>query len=287
MLASSQTNSNLSHPSTSPDRSNSLSSPESTPDYSASGFLMELPPVLTSPVFHDFNLPAEYPSSSSDLSGASQPQISIPSTQIPPHLSSFHDTTPVKLEPTTTDSHLFSIPSHSSPDIPIPTLPTNQAFTPNRICSISLWTDGIVPYVIDIDKLISLPSSMQSISWYAPSRLLLRVKIGLPMNSQLLDSPAQQGVHGAVTFAAPWNTVAHCHTKLWSGMTCIAKEPSAFKQFGIQHENISQGIWPSSTVVAYLPDSALSRCKFLQTSTCILPPGRSFSLSSHCVHASC
>lgn len=251
---------------------------------------MELPPMLPNPAFHDtsFSTP-EHLATTSEYSGTSHQQTSsTPPVLFTSPLPPLFDTNHVKLEPLTADSHFFSLSSNFSSDNHISALHPGQVATPNRICNLTLWADGGMPYFIDIDKLVASPNPVDSASWHAPSRILLRVKLSLPINNQSSDAHIQRGLDGAVSFAAPWRTTAHCHTKVWSGGTCVIKEPRMLKQLDVPQENTGAlpEMWSSPPVAAYLPESPLSRCNFLDTSTCHFLPMTSESFA-RCVYASC
>ncbi|RPD66049.1 hypothetical protein L226DRAFT_566531 [Lentinus tigrinus ALCF2SS1-7] len=168
-----------------------------------------------------------------------------------------HPVTPVsvKLEPLAMDPTLFTLPQMSFTDSP-----TDYTLSvPNRIAHLYFWADGMVPLTLDVDRLVgATPSS--------PSRTFLHLRVSMPPLADLRCPPNLQGVNGAVSFATPWTSLAKCQTKSWgSGRTVMSQDLGLFTQVTTPELQSTLAADPSSSqmVYAYLPDSALSRCHWL------------------------
>ncbi|EMD38523.1 hypothetical protein CERSUDRAFT_113704 [Gelatoporia subvermispora B] len=246
----------------------SSSSSASTPDFAA----LEFPAELSSPTSTHFASPPSIPFPDASLDDvATASLLSLPdapfATITPASARCRAKSTGVKLEPLAMDPALFTLPQApftDLPDFPYGLQPSPQ---PNRICSISLWTDGMNPCVINVDQLASAslltsPSSQQT----PPFRILLRMNINI-LHTGIANTPASQGFRGTVTFAAPWMSMAKCHTKAWSGKTCIEYDANFFDQLSAQPSpfgfNFDHDASPP--VVACLPESPLSRCSWTDT----------------------
>ncbi|RDX56864.1 hypothetical protein OH76DRAFT_1336626 [Lentinus brumalis] len=168
-----------------------------------------------------------------------------------------HSITPVsvKLEPLAMDPSLFTLPQPSFADSPA----DYTLSAPNRISHLYFWADGMVPLTLDVDRLVgATPSS--------PSRTFLHFRVSMPPLADLRCPPNLQGVNGAVSFASSWTSLAKCQTKSWGlGRTVISQDLGLFTQVTTPELQSTLAADPTSSqmVYAYLPDSALSRCHWL------------------------
>ncbi|GBE82224.1 hypothetical protein SCP_0406070 [Sparassis crispa] len=264
----------------------SSSSSSSTPDWSTLEFPFDFNAPLTSshmpepPVLNlsDFNYDLHLRPSSS-----AQSMPDSPFATITPSTSRKHVDSSVKLEPLIMDPALFNLPQGPLPETfefpyPSPTLPAPST---NRVCSVNLWADGMLPFSIDVDRLVSA-SLIGPPSSSPPFRILLRINVRcLASDIHAPGQPAAgaQGFHGAIAFAAPWVS-AKCHTKTWDGGACIGHEVGIFDplttpQYPPDLVDLGLGLGANSTsnagagaqqmVIAYLPDSLLSRCKNIES----------------------
>ncbi|KAJ7685151.1 hypothetical protein DFH06DRAFT_31505 [Mycena polygramma] len=178
-------------------------------------------------------------------------------------------------------SYSPSSPISSLPEIPSPPItfsnlagpysyPTNQksfpgayptAFAqppaapiryPNRITGLSLLADGMTALTINIDKLappIPLPTRTP------PLTLSLRLTIPPVQDTR---APANlHGFFGNVRLASVWSSQAKVHTRAYDNNgLCISDEAEP-----LQASNVELG-----TVVAALPESALSRARWFNAS---------------------
>ncbi|KAH9951377.1 hypothetical protein B0H21DRAFT_705653 [Amylocystis lapponica] len=259
LLASPKSKSSTESPESSPPAS--LDPPESsypslsssTSDFSALDFDLGLTPdaqIASTPTLDYID---------SILDGALRAPDSVDDTYatITPSSARLHARAPVKLEPLPMDPALFSLPQNPSPfsELPDFVFPPQLGPPPNRVCNISLWADGMLPSTIDIDHLASGPLTPNT---HTPFRVLLRMMLRCPPHNSLA-LPDTQGFHGALAFASQWAGIAKCHTKSWAGNTCVAHEVGLFDHLATPQPQ------PAPHVVAYLPDSPLSRCRWLDS----------------------
>ncbi|KZT68112.1 hypothetical protein DAEQUDRAFT_812276 [Daedalea quercina L-15889] len=171
------------------------------------------------------------------------------------------------------------------PDTPEFTfMPQTTSPPPNRLANISLWTDSSPMCLIDIDKLTST-SATAALSSSAsgqqqqqqqrppPFRILLRLHLKCPA-SDVPSALTFQGFHAMVSLALPWASSAKCHTKAWAGKTCTSHEVGLLEQLNPQQPQavVPGGDVPSSMPIAHLPQSALTRCRWLEPSTSAARP---------------
>ena len=156
----------------------------------------------------------------------------------------------------------------------------------NRLLQLSLWAEGMPAVTFDADQ-ISSAMAMPPFSLHdSPPSILFRIKISITSIGDIHSSPNLHGLHGAIILASRWTSSAKCVTKLYSGATCISQE-SAY----VESLSSSQ---PQATTACALPESALSRCKWLEQGEMrcqrlylvllTIPSHHVFdtSLSSHC-----
>ncbi|OJT15868.1 hypothetical protein TRAPUB_1409 [Trametes pubescens] len=247
-----------------PESSAGSSSSSSTPEFSALDFPLELQTATSFPSiplsahmssFSDLALDDGLGTAMSPLTESNFGALS--SSPHAAHLAPLN----VKLEPLAMDPTLFSLPqgayvdgAHSatdySPHIPVP--------PPNRILNLHFWAEGMVPLSVDVDRLVGSTPAM-------PARIFLHFRVSMPPIADLRVPPALQGVSGAVSFSARWASLAKCQTKSWgAGRTVVSQELGLFAQ--VPTPEVQAGLNDSPQLVfAYLPDSALSRCHWLDT----------------------
>ncbi|KAI0934377.1 hypothetical protein AcW1_005919 [Taiwanofungus camphoratus] len=250
-----------------PDAYPQYSPSSSTPDFSALEFPIEIcSPTsgtqLTPPPMMHFGDP------SIDENGASLSSMHDSAfATITPSSARARARPPVKLEPLAMDPGLFTLPQNPFPDATDFAYASPSSSAPNRVCGVSFWADAMLPSTIDVDRLTSASivssASQQQLS---PFRILLRLNLSISP-SDIRSPPNVQGFNGAVSFAAQWASSAKCHTKTWTGKACISHEVGLLDQLSPPQLHPGLGCDGSSPsmVIAYLPDSALSRCRWLDT----------------------
>ncbi|TDL27538.1 hypothetical protein BD410DRAFT_426163 [Rickenella mellea] len=146
-----------------------------------------------------------------------------------------------------------------------------QLLNVTRVCGLGLWTDGMEPIYIDVD---TLPSSVSTSFSPVPTspgssapviRSSLRLKLCMPASLGVENvNDAIRGFDGAVSFTTPVPSSAKCLTKVHVDGTCISRELAEFIPVAPppSPEHADQG---EQKFVALLPDSWLSRCRWLDT----------------------
>ena len=77
-----------------------------------------------------------------------------------------------------------------------------------------------------------------------------------------------QGINGAAAFAQPWQSVARCHTKSWgAGRAVVAQDYGVFVPVSTPELQTCFGLdaVPAQRVCAFVPDSTLTRCHWLDS----------------------
>ncbi|KAI0670463.1 hypothetical protein C8Q78DRAFT_1079426 [Trametes maxima] len=241
-----------------PELSAGSSSSSSTPEFTALDFPLELQTATSFPTipatahmssFSDLALDDVLNSAISPLaeSGFGTLSSSPQASQLAP--------LNVKLEPLAMDTSLFSLPQggfiESGPDF--------HVALPNRILNLHFWAEGMVPLSVDVDRLVGSTPSM-------PARIFLHFRVSMPAVGDLRSPPGLQGVSGAASFASRWTSLAKCQTKSWgAGRTVVSQDLGLFSQ--VTSPELQAGLnadaYSPQMVFAYLPDSALSRCHWL------------------------
>ena len=180
---------------------------------------------------------------------------------------------PVKLEPLHMGSGLYTLPAspltgylngaETSPVYPM--IPA-----PNRLLSLCLWAEGMSMFIADVDTIQSALAVSASPLHDGPSTVLLRIKISIPAADDIYGSPSLQGFRGLVSFASQWSTQARCTTAVYAGRACVSQEAAYLDGLQPAHVHQASGLTPQS-VSFTLPDSSLSRCRWLPNGTCAKP----------------
>lgn len=132
---------------------------------------------------------------------------------------------------------------------------------PNRVRSVHFWAAGMTPYTLDVDHLTA-----------APARVLLHLKITLPQPGDSTGAVFDAGgITSAVAFERHWAMSAKCQTKGWAaGRVCVSQElgpiSEACADMGVAAGPPAGTGVDGERVLAYLPESALSRCQWMDRS---------------------
>ncbi|KAI0781021.1 hypothetical protein BD413DRAFT_501804 [Trametes elegans] len=239
------------------------SSASSSPEFTALDFPLELQTATSFPTIP----PTAHMSSFSDL--AVDDVLGTAVSTLADHgygaLSSSPHSAPlaplnVKLEPLAMDPTLFTLPPGPFAESPLASDFSGVAL-PNRILNLHFWAEGMVPLSVDVGRLVSSTPSM-------PARIFLHFKVLLPPVADLRCPPGLQGVSGAVSFASRWASLAKCQTKSWgANRTVLSQDIGLFSQVTTPElqAGLNADAYSPQMVFAYLPDSALSRCHWLET----------------------
>lgn len=177
----------------------------------------------------------------------------------------------VKLEPFHTNPGLFSVSPITQGPVTEATglAPPFQLVTPprNRVISLSLWADGMAPFEVDINNLRAFtpPGTTQQSDL---TSVLLRIKLSISSIDDIHSSPNLHGFQGAIMLSERWNTEAKCITKTYNGQSSVAPEIGYLESLNPATGPPSHALAPQ-VVTTVLPDSSLSRCKWLETCECL------------------
>lgn len=138
----------------------------------------------------------------------------------------------------------------ASPIIIAPSPPSPPAV--NRLTSINLFGEGLQAYAIPLHSYYS------TVTQPSP-RLLIKVKIRLPAIDDIQGSPTLHGIHASISLARPWALSATCTTDVYAASVHHSRVTTPFQPPAI---DASTG---EST--ASLPESELTRCRWLDAST--------------------
>lgn len=114
----------------------------------------------------------------------------------------------------------------------------------NRVTLLTLRADGMMPFGVTLDAL--LPPG-------AASACLLKIRLAVPSIDDTRSPATLHGFSSNVAFASVWSASAKCSTRVYQNGICVSAEMS-----GVEATNIETGI-----VHAILPESSLSRCRWL------------------------
>ncbi|KAI0093627.1 hypothetical protein BDY19DRAFT_902388 [Irpex rosettiformis] len=250
----------------------SISSSATTPEYPIADFsAATLPhpkfPNKHSPMTPLRNLDAQHDSSM--FTGVPPNTMAALGTSSPSPSAHRTPGSAVKLEPLHMGAGLSSFPT--LPPSPMSgylggvntssTYGTGVPSNTNRLLQLSLWAEGMSAVTFDVDQMSTAMAMMiptPSLHDPPPS-ILFRIKISITSIGDIHSSPNLHGLHGAITLASRWTSSAKCVTKLYSGATCISQESGVF----VESLPSPQPLNSSHAVVCALPESALSRCKWL------------------------
>ena len=140
-----------------------------------------------------------------------------------------------------------------SPGVPWPP----PLLVANRLISINLFAEGMPPFTIPVG---ALTSDYHSIA-QAPPRLLIRIKLHLPSIDDMHGSPTLHGIHGTISFSRPWVTSATCITDVYAANVHHSHDVAP-----LQPPSVDPSMSEPTTS---LPESELTRCRWLDSSTCM------------------
>lgn len=150
----------------------------------------------------------------------------------------------------------YQQPAASYVQKPYPTSyqgPPPQLRYPNRLTSFTLHADGMTPLSINIDKLA--PPAPPP----APTPpLALRFKLSISPVDDQRGPPSLHGFFASVRLASIWSNTAKCVTRVYNNTTCISNEEDPLVASSVD----------LGTVVAALPESGLSRCRWVDPRKC-------------------
>jgi hypothetical protein len=132
-----------------------------------------------------------------------------------------------------------------------------KEFDANRLCYLALWAEGMLPFTAPSDPFSVAP-------FQSPDPIMFRVRLHLPSMDDLRCPPTLHGFQGTVSLELPWQFSAQCITKVFVGGTCVIEEVGALQLVA------SQSTALNGSVQAFLPESPLSRSRWLDACTCLI-----------------
>ena len=172
---------------------------------------------------------------------------------------------------------------HSSPEVPSRTMLATPLFplsvpsissvmapsispphVRNSITAVTLGATGMRPLHVDVDRYAPPSPSAANFS----PRVSIHMKLSLSSLHDVSSPPVLHGFTGAVTFAAPWTSVAQCVTRVYAGDVCESEEYAYFQPVA------SLSPVSVSPITVPLPESELSRCRLGNTGTYTLVTAR-------------
>ncbi|KAF9464665.1 hypothetical protein BDZ94DRAFT_456593 [Collybia nuda] len=122
--------------------------------------------------------------------------------------------------------------------------PNNVSY--NKATAICLMADGMTPFTIKLDALIPLQE-------FPSTALALKIKIGITPVDDIRSPSTLHGFIGSICLAQVWASTGKCVTRVYADNLCISEEIGS-----LDITNVEVG-----TAVALLPESTLSRCRWL------------------------
>lgn len=157
-----------------------------------------------------------------------------------PSLASFAD------QPPPLSHCAFLAPPPINPPLPI------------RLSSIELYAEGMAPFTFSVSSILANHPADQP----AP-RLIIQIKIRLPSIDDVNGFPTLHGILGSVTFTQPWVTSTNCITDVYAAGVHYSRENAELQP-------VSDEPCGSAT----LPESELTRCRWLDACTCLFVSSR-------------
>lgn len=124
--------------------------------------------------------------------------------------------------------------------------PTHYRYARNKVTSIHLQADGMTPFSVKVDALNNPAQPVQP-------PFTLRIRLCMPTTQDMRAPQSLNGFLAGVSLESVWSVTARCVTKVYGNNVCIAEESGY-----LNVTNINVG-----TVNASLPDSPLSRCRWV------------------------
>ncbi|GJE95103.1 TEA domain-containing protein [Phanerochaete sordida] len=134
---------------------------------------------------------------------------------------------------------------------------------PTQFLTLALWAEGMPMFSAAVDHIIQGMAIPPATLHDSPSTVMLRIKISIPSADDIYTFPNLHGFHGAVTLSSHWHTQARCSTTVYAGRTCVSQEVGILDSLPAAHVHHALGHAPPA-VTFNLPDSSLSRCKWLR-----------------------
>ena len=145
-------------------------------------------------------------------------------------------------------------PEHTQPSVNrhLSATPTHHRRSRNKVTAILLQADGMTPFSVKVDALSQPAQQVQP-------PFTLRVRLCVPTMNDARAPATLHGFHGFISLESVWSSTGRCISRVYQNGHCISSEEGALN---VTHINVG-------TVNATLPESPLSRCRWLDP--CKLP----------------
>ncbi|KAH6918618.1 hypothetical protein BKA70DRAFT_22515 [Coprinopsis sp. MPI-PUGE-AT-0042] len=138
-------------------------------------------------------------------------------------------------------------PYATPPGTSSPSSTSFPRYAQNRVTTFHLCAEGMTPFSVNVDALLAQAnSSVRAFS--------LRIKLSVPLASDVRSPPTLYGFNGSVSLATVWSSSAKCTTKVYTGNTLTSEEQESLQVAAMN---------PNGSLHALLPESSLSRCRWL------------------------
>ena len=124
--------------------------------------------------------------------------------------------------------------------------PIHHRQTRNRATAAYLSADGMSPFSINLNALANPSAQVQP-------PFTLRIRLSVPTMNDSRTPPTFHGFLGGIALDHVWSAACRCITKVYENNSCVSEETGFLN---ISHINMG-------TVNAALPESPLSRCRWL------------------------
>lgn len=132
--------------------------------------------------------------------------------------------------------------------------PTHHRQPRNRATAAFLSADGMSPFSVNLNALAYPSAQIQP-------PFTLRIRLSVPTMNDARTPPTLHGFLGAIALEHMWSVSCRCITKVYENNFCVSEETGFLS---IIHINMG-------TVNATLPESPLSRCRWLDACKLYIP----------------
>ncbi|KAG6818145.1 hypothetical protein H0H87_000050 [Tephrocybe sp. NHM501043] len=240
------------------------SSNSASPDFSPPELQSDFPPT-PGQYTSGYAFGSHSPPSKDSVSPYASPEVystSMPNSLsvYPVDMAGFHSHDQLPIQNTHYSLNAYQGHHHSYSSKPIALQPPSERVStmgaypsypqsPSRATSICFAADGMVPLSIKLDALMSAPPSERR-------ALTLQIRLCITAEDGIRGASGQDGFFATVSLSRVWNMSGKCITRVYTNSLCTSEVMGA-----LDVSNIEMG-----TVNAILPESTLSRCRWLDAS---------------------
>lgn len=155
--------------------------------------------------------------------------------------------------PLKTDYSSDTYASLTTSSSPHPTVANHSNAIHNKATTICLMADGMTPFSIKLDALVHFQD-------FPPTALALKIKLGITPVDDIRSPSTLHGFLGSIYLAQVWTAAGKCVTKVYTNNLCVSEEVGTLDISSVE----------VGTAVTLLPESSLSRCRWLDACEYIL-----------------